>query len=112
MAKIPIATEADRRSEIPLVAYELAQAGEPVMLIAAFAEPGGHVVVHAEIWPVRFDGPGEAVPSAYRFGNLAAATKFIDEAVVAMEYLGCTVAVGSSDGDGRAPVEADRVGVS
>jgi hypothetical protein len=34
----------------------------------------------------------EPLLSSYRFPTAAAATKFIDEAILAMEYLGCTAA--------------------
>ena len=90
---VPIAAETHANRVRPaLLAYEATRDGERVMLLEAFGEPDGHVAVDAEIWPVRSTDRTTPVVSSYRFPNAAAATKFADEAILAMEYLGCTVA--------------------
>ena len=62
------------------------------MLLEAFGEPDGHVAVDAEVWPVRSEERDTPLLASYRFANTALATKFVDEAMIALEYLGCTVA--------------------
>jgi hypothetical protein len=90
---VPIAAETHaNRVGPPLLAYEATKNEERVMLLEAFVEPDGRVTVDAEIWPVRSPDRLEPVLSSYRFPNAAGATKFIDEAILAMEYLGCAVA--------------------
>lgn len=95
---IPIATEPHTRLRGALLACEATKDGERVLLLEAFAELDGQVTVDAETWPVksrvRLDQP---VRSAYRFPTAAAATKFVDEAMIALEYLGCTVTMHKHD---------------
>ena len=95
---IPIAPEA-RASRVgpPTLAYEARKGDERVMLLEAFGEPDGHVTVDAEVWPVRSEERDEPLLTSYRFATAALATKFVDEAMIALEYLGCTVARFSDD---------------
>jgi hypothetical protein len=88
---VPIAPEATaNRVGPPLLSYEATKADERVMLLEAFGEPDGHVTVDAEVWSVRSERR-EPVRSSYRFATTALATKFVDEAMIALEYLGCNV---------------------
>jgi hypothetical protein len=96
---VPIAPEAHaNRVGPPILAYEATRGDGRVMLVEAFGEPDGHVTVDAEIWPVRAEKRSEPLLASYRFGSVAAATKFVDEAMIALEYLGCTVAKSSHNG--------------
>jgi hypothetical protein len=90
---VPIAPEAHAsRIGTPILAYEARKGDERVMLLEAFSEPDGHVSVDAEVWPVRSEERDEPLLASYRFATAALATKFVDEAMIAFEYLGCTVA--------------------
>ena len=95
---IPIAFEPDTKPRgALLLAYEAAKDGERVVLLEAFSEPDGHVTVDAETWPVKSQNRLQPVRSAYRFPTAGAATKFVDEAMIALEYLGCTVTSHTGD---------------
>ena len=90
---VPIAPEARANRVGPqILAYEARKGNERVMLLEAFGEPDGHVAVDAEVWPVRSEERDTPLLASYRFANAALATKFVDEAMIALEYLGCTVA--------------------
>ena len=90
---IPIATEVPASTHVgaPLVACEMTKAGERVMLLEAFGEPDGQVTVAAEVRPVHARDLQHPIRSAYRFATTSAAMRFVEEAVTAMEYLGCTM---------------------
>ena len=92
---IAIATEPDTQLQGSfLLACEAARDGECVVRLEAFSEQDGHVTVNAETWPVNSRVPlDQPVPSAYRFPTAAMARKFVDEAMIALEYLGCIVTI-------------------
>ncbi len=83
-----------------LLACEATKDGERVLLLEAFGERDGHVTVVAETWSVKSRVRLDPVRSAYRFRTEAEATKFVDEAMIALEYLGCTVTMHSDDHPG------------
>ena len=88
---VPIAPEViANRVGSAIFSYEATKFDERVMLLEAFREADGHVTVDAEVWSVRSD-PRSPVRSSYRFATTALATKFVDEAMIALEYLGCSV---------------------
>jgi len=89
---VPIAAEADAsRVGAPILGFEATKGEERVMLLAAFAEPDGHVTVDAEVWSMKGKKPHEPVLTSYRFASAAIATKFVDEAMITLEYLDCKV---------------------
>lgn len=95
---VPIAPEARaNRVGPPTLAFEATRGDERVMLLEAFGEPDGHVTVDAEIWPVESEDRREPLLASYRFATMALASKFVDEAMIALEYLGCTVAGATGD---------------
>ena len=90
---VPIAPEARaNRVGPPILAYEARKGDERVMLLEAFSEPDGQITVDAEVWSVRSDERRQPVLASYRFPTATVATKFVDEAMIALEYLGCDVA--------------------
>jgi hypothetical protein len=90
---VPIAPEAHANGVgPPILAFEATKGGERVMLLEAFAEPDGHVTVDAEVWSMKGERRHEPVRTSYRFGNVGIATKFVDEAMITLEYLNCDVA--------------------
>jgi len=76
----------------PVLGYEARKGGKRLMLLEGFAEPDGQITVDAEVWSARPDGRTEPVRSSYRFATAALAARFVEEAMVSLEYLGCDVA--------------------
>jgi hypothetical protein len=63
--------------------------GNRVVLLRCFDAPDGGSIVEADVVP---DGGGEQLPRGpYRFANAHEAFRFIQEALLALQYLGCTV---------------------
>jgi len=62
-------------------------------------DQGSQCVVEVDVYPT--GGAGlEAMPlGPYTFGSLEDAVRFTEEALLALEYLGCSVHSGSADGD-------------
>jgi len=69
------------------------------MVLEAFDEPDGQVTVSAEVWSIRGEMRNEPILNSYRFASTAVATKFVDEAMIALEYLGCHITKRTDDGD-------------
>jgi hypothetical protein len=66
--------------------------GRRVALLRCFDDPDGGTVVEAQV-----TGPAGGEPirrGPYRFANAHEAFRFVQEAVLALQYLGCTVATG------------------
>ena len=89
---VPIAPDAHaNRVGPPILAFEATKGEERVMLLEAFSEPDGHITIDAEVWSMKGKKRHEPVLTSYRFANMTIATKFVDEAMIALEYLNCTV---------------------
>jgi hypothetical protein len=80
-------TPAPRRE---LYAYEVRREGKVVAKLAAQASADGSVTVETEVFPV--GQPGTSVPRPFEFPDADYARHFVDEAILALEYLGCEVA--------------------
>ena len=75
-----------------LFAYEARREGRTVAILRGVAGVNGAVTVETEVYPVT--APRDADPQVrpYAFPNREQATRFVDEALLALEYLGCTLA--------------------
>lgn len=66
--------------------------GRRVALLRCFDGPEGGTIVEAEVIPTGGGTPLRRGP--YRFATAPEAFRFVQEAVLALQYLGCTVAAG------------------
>jgi hypothetical protein len=80
-------TQAPRRE---LYAYEVRREGRIVAKLSAHGAADGSVVVETEVFPA--SQPGTSVPRPFEFPDADYARHFVDEAILALEYLGCEVA--------------------
>jgi hypothetical protein len=64
--------------------------GRRVALLRCYDGPDGTTVVEAEVHPSGADEPARRGP--YRFANAPDAFRFVQESLLALQYLGCTIA--------------------
>ncbi len=74
----------------PLFSYEVRRDGRPLASLHAIGVDGG-VTVETQVWPVSQPRDGDAVRRPFRFASREAAQRFVDETLVALEYLNCQV---------------------
>lgn len=74
-----------------LFTYELRRDGRRVALLRGVAAPDGGVVVQAEVTPHQAGGADAPVRRPFPFPTREHARRFVDEALVVFEYLGCDV---------------------
>jgi hypothetical protein len=68
---------------------EAVRDGERIALLRCFDGPEGWTIVEAELTKPDQEAPVTRGP--YRFRNAAEAFRFVQEALLALQYLGCTV---------------------
>jgi hypothetical protein len=75
-----------------LFSYELRREGRPVAILRGLEGVNGAMTVETEIYPI--GAPANADPQVrpYAFPTRELATRFVDEALLALEYLGCSLA--------------------
>ncbi len=83
--------EDDAEQGRTLFAYEAVYDGRLVTRIVGIASGRGDVRVVAEVYPVHAPESSEPQWRFYDFGTHEQARRFADEALLALEYLGCTV---------------------
>jgi hypothetical protein len=75
---------------VPELVREATRDGQRVVLLRCYDGADGMTIVDAEVTPL-----GTATPTArgpYRFASAAEGFRFVQEAVLALQYLGCSVA--------------------
>jgi hypothetical protein len=74
-----------------LFEHDLRKDGRRVVLLRGVSAKGGGVTVEAEVHPVTsaMDAPPQVRPFA--FSTAESAKRFVDEALLALQYLGCDV---------------------
>jgi hypothetical protein len=88
-AATPQVTENMARRE--LYGYEVRREGRVVARIRALGAPDGTVLVETEVLPIN-QPPGEgAIARPFEFPDADYARRFVDEALLALEYLNCEV---------------------
>ena len=75
-----------------LFAYEARKEGRTVAVLRGVAGLNGAVTVETEIFPVTAPATADPQTRPYAFATREQATRFVDEALLALEYLGCTLA--------------------
>lgn len=69
---------------------EATRDGRRIALLRCYDADGGGTLVEAEVTPSRGGDPIRRGP--YRFENANEAFRFVQEALLALQYLGCQVA--------------------
>lgn len=73
-----------------LFSHEVRRDGRIVVVLRGVDSGNGGVTVEAEVHPVR--GAGEPQNRPFAFPSRDRATSFVDDALDALQYVGCTVA--------------------
>jgi hypothetical protein len=63
--------------------------GRRIVLLRCFDDPAGGSIVEAQVQPEGGGNPLSRGP--YRFANAHEAFRFVQEALLTLQYLGCTV---------------------
>ena len=72
--------------------YEARRDGRTVAIIRGIAGTDGSVTVETEVYPVTASASTEPQTRPFTFKTREQAIRFADEAVLALEYLGCVLA--------------------
>jgi hypothetical protein len=73
--------------------YRAHREGRPVVILRGLQSPGSMgLTVEAEVHPIGSDARGPVLRRPYRFASRDQAMRFVDEALLALEYLDCSVA--------------------
>ncbi len=73
--------------------YRAHRDGRPVVILRGMQSPGSNgLVIEAEVHPVEAGARGPVLRRPYRFTSRDQAMRFVDEALLALEYLDCSVA--------------------
>ena len=77
-----------------LYSYEVRREGRVVVQLRALGATDGSVTVETEVYPVNKanKAPGESISRPFEFPDADYARHFVDEALLALEYLNCQVA--------------------
>lgn len=75
---------------VELFRYEVRRGNRPLVFLRGLQSAEG-AWVEAEVHPATDPPTREALRRPYNFSSAAQAVRFADEAVLAFEYLGCTV---------------------
>lgn len=73
-----------------LYSYEVRREGRVVVQLRALGAADGSVVVETDVYPIG-KAPGEAISRPFEFPDPDYARHFVDEALLALEYLNCEV---------------------
>ena len=73
-----------------LYSYEVRREGRIVVQLRALGAADGTVTVETEVYPVSKTA-GEAISRPFEFPDADYARHFVDEALLALEYLNCQV---------------------
>jgi hypothetical protein len=81
-----------QRSPTDLLYQEVRREGKVIALFRGIASDNG-VTVETRVFPVKAVRPGDDghVDRPFPFSTLDQARRFVDDSIVALEYLGCTV---------------------
>ena len=75
-----------------LFAYEARKEGRTVAVLRGTAGDNGSVVVETEIFPVTAPANSDPQTRPFSFPTRDQAMRFVDETLLALEYLGCVLA--------------------
>jgi hypothetical protein len=76
-----------------IFAYRVNHQGRPVVVLRGLQSPGSlGLTIEAEVHPVESAARAAVLRRPYRFASRDQALRFVDEALLALEYLDCSVA--------------------
>jgi len=75
-----------------LFEYEARREGRTVAVLRGLEGVNGAITVQTEVYPVTAHANADPQIRPYAFPTRELATRFVDEALLALEYLGCTLA--------------------
>ena len=75
-----------------LFVYETRKEGRTVAILRGIAGVNGAVTVETEVYPITAPHNAEPQVRPYAFPSREQAVRFVDEALMALEYLGCVLA--------------------
>ncbi len=78
-----------------LFTHEVRREGRPVVILRGVSADGG-ITVEAEVYPITQKPGAGGLSRPFVFPNRAAAQRFVDEALTALQYLNCEIV-----GEGR-----------
>lgn len=76
-----------------LYSYEVRREGRVVAHLKALGAADGSVVVDTEVHPIGHAAGGPGISRPFEFPDADYARHFVDEALLALEYLNCEVVV-------------------
>lgn len=72
--------------------YRAHREGRPLVILRGLQAPGSMgLTVEAEVHPMEAGARGPVLRRPYRFASRDQAMRFVDEALLALEYLDCSV---------------------
>jgi len=74
-----------------LFEHEARRGGKVVAILRAIPAADNAVVVETEVFPAG-KGPADSIARPFSFPSRAQATRFADEALLCLQYLGCDIA--------------------
>jgi hypothetical protein len=74
-----------------LFTYEARRDGRPVARLRGVTTENGGVTIEAEVFPVSRPPSKGGIARPFTFPSEDAATKFVDDALIALEYLNCEI---------------------
>ena len=74
-----------------LYAYQVRREGRVVARLRALGAPDGSVLVETEVLPVGRPAGEDGISRPFEFPDADYARRFVDEALLALEYLNCEV---------------------
>lgn len=77
-------------SDESLFAHEARRNGTVVATLRGTPRPDGGVIVEANVLPIGH-GPDDAIARPFAFASAEQAARFVDEALLALEYLDCEI---------------------
>ena len=75
----------------PLFVHEARRNGTVVAALQGVWRPDGGVIVEATVTPLGQAASGEAITRPFSFTTAEQAARFVDEALLALEYLDCEI---------------------
>lgn len=90
MSAAPAPASGARRNAAPLFLHEVRRDGRPIVVLRGVRQGKG-VVVEADVYPLVEKPVLEPLQRPFPFSSAAHASRFVEEALTALEYLGCVV---------------------